>query len=112
VKAGRHQIGIVPRHPGDRAGHPLGNAKSGVLILAIEKGTLHAGIEAAPAKGVHVVGNAPSSMQRGVDRAVEHASGVSQPLIEARLVGSMVPRSVMPKEHPAAAKNVTAIRTY
>jgi hypothetical protein len=110
VKAGRHQIGIVPSHRGDREGHPLGTAKSGVLILAIEKGTLHAGIEAAPAKGVHVVGNAPSSMQRGVDRAVEHASGVSQPLIEARLVESMVPRSVLPKEHPAAAKNVTAIR--
>ena len=110
VKAGRHQIGIVPRHPGDRAGHPPGNAKSGVLILAMEKGTLHAGMEAAPAKGVHVVGNAPNSMQHGVDRAVEHASGVSRPLIEARLVESMVPRSVLPKEHPAAAKNVTAIR--
>lgn len=49
-------------------------------------------------------------MQHGVDRAVEHASGVSRPLIEARLVESMVPRSVLPKEHPAAAKNVTAIR--
>jgi len=110
VKAGHHQIGIVPRHPGDRAGHPLGNAKSDVLILAMEKGTLHAGIEAAPAKGVHVVGNAPSSMQHGVDRAVERASGVSQPLIEARLVESIVPRSVLPKEHPATAKNVTAIR--
>jgi hypothetical protein len=110
VKAGHHQIGIVPRHPGDRAGHPLGNAKSGVLILAMEKGTLHAGIEAAPAKGVHVLGNAPSSMQHNVDRAVERASGVSQPLIEARLVESMVPRSVLPKEHAAAVKNVTAIR--
>jgi len=110
VKAGHHQIGIVPRHPGDRAGHPQGNAKSDVLILAMEKGTLHAGIEAAPAKGVHIVGNAPSSMQHGVDRAVERASGVSQPLIEARLIESMVPRSVLPKEHPATAKNVTAIR--
>jgi hypothetical protein len=110
VKAGHHRIGVVPRHPGDRAGHPLGNAKSGVLILAMEKGTLHAGIEAAPAKGVDVVGNVPSSMQHGVDRAVEHASGVSQPLIEARLIESLVPRSVLPKEHPAAAKNVTAIR--
>jgi hypothetical protein len=110
VKAGHHQIGIVPRHPGDRAGHPLGNAKSDVLILAMEKGTLHAGIEAALAKGVHIVGNAPSSMQHGVDRAVERASGVSQPLIEARLIESMVPRSVLPKEHPATAKNVTAIR--
>jgi hypothetical protein len=110
VKAGHHQIGIVPRHPGDRAGHPQGNAKSDVLILAMEKGTLHAGIEAAPAKGVHIVGNAPSSMQHGIDRAVERASGVSQPLIEARLIESMVPRSVLPKEHPATAKNVTAIR--
>lgn len=110
VKAGRHQIGIVPRQPGDRSGHPLGNAKSGVLTLAIEKGSLHAGIERAPAKGVHVVSNVPNSMQHAVDRAVERGSGVSQPTIEAKLVETMVPRGVLPWEHPAAAKNVTAIR--
>jgi hypothetical protein len=110
VKLGRLEIGIVPRHPGDRAGHPLNNAKSGILVLAVEKGTMRASVESEPPKGVHVVGNVPSSMQHGVDRAVEHASGVSQPLIEARLVESMVPRSVLPNEHAAAEKNVTAIR--
>lgn len=110
VKAGHHQIGIVPRHPEDRAGHPPVNAKSGILVLTAEKQILRASIESAPAKGVHVVNNVPSSTQHGVDRAVEHASSVAQPLIEARLVETMVPRSVLPREHPAAANSVTAIR--
>ena len=110
VKAGHHQIGIVPRHPGDRSGHPLSNAKSGILVLALQKGTLRASVEGEAAKGVRVVDNVPGSMQRGVDHAIEHASGVAQPVIEAKLVQSMVPRGVVMKEHSAAQKNVSAIR--
>lgn len=110
VKLAHRQIGIVPRHPGDRSGYPLGNAKSGILVLDLEKGTLHAGLENAPAKGVQAVSSVPASLQHGVDRAVEHASSVAQPQIEARLVESLVPRSMLPKDHPVSAKDVTAIR--
>lgn len=109
VKFGHHRIGFVPRHPGDRAGQPIAKPKSGILTLTMERGTLRAGIEAPPAKGVHVVGNVPGSMQHAVDRAVEHASSVERPVIEAKLVESMVPHGVFERSHGAAPRNVTAI---
>ena len=106
VKAGKHGIGIVPRHPLDKTGHPL-NAKSGILVLTSAKGHLQAGVEREPSNGVKVVANMPRSMERGL---MDNAPRVSQPVIEAKLATSIVPKSVLSAAHVEAEKNLTAAR--
>ena len=107
VKAGRHGIGIVPRSPLDKTGHPPVNAKSGILTLAPEKGHLQAEVEREPSNGVKVVASMPRGMERGL---MENAPRVSQPVIEAKLATSIVPKSVLSTAHAEAEKNVTAAR--
>jgi hypothetical protein len=107
VKAGKHGIGIVPRNPLDKAGHAPVNAKSGILLLASQRGHLQAGVEREPSNGVKVVANMPRGMQRGM---MESAPRVSQPAIEAKLATSIVPKSVLSAAHLQAEKNMTAAR--
>ena len=107
VKVGRHGIGIVPRHPQDQKGKPPINAKSGILVLVAEKGRLQAEVRPTPSKGIQVVAGPRSGIERGL---MANAPRVAQPVIEARLAESIVPRGVLGAEHIEAQKNVTAIR--
>jgi FecR protein len=111
VKTGHHRVGIVPRHPQDQIGHRLLNAKSGILVLATEKGKLQAGVQPVPSKGVHVVEGVPRGMERGVERAVmENAPRVTQPVIEMKLAEAILPRGVLGAGHAEGQKSVTTIR--
>ncbi len=107
VKAGNHGIGIVPRHPLDKTGHAPLNAKSGILVLASAKGHLQAGVERGPSNGVKVVANLPAGMERGL---LDNAPRVSQPVIEAKLATSIVPKSVLSAAHVEAEKDLTVAR--
>jgi hypothetical protein len=107
VKAGKHGIGLVPRHPLDKTGHSPVNARSGILLLTSANGHLQAGVEREPSNGVKVVANMPRGMERGL---TENAPRVSQPVIEAKLATSIVPKSVLSTAHVEAEKNLTAAR--
>jgi hypothetical protein len=111
VKTGHHQVGIVPRHPQDQIGHRPLSAKSGILVLATEKGKLQAGVQPVPSKGVHVVESVPRGMERGVERGVmENAPRVTQPVIEMKLAEAILPRGALGAGHAEGQKSVTAIR--
>jgi hypothetical protein len=107
VKVGRHEIGIVPRHPLDQKGHPLVNAKSGVLVLAVEKGKLQAGVQSAPSKGIQLLAKPPSGLERGL---LVNAPRVAQPVIQARLTENLLPHGTLSAVRTGEQKNVTAIR--
>ena len=107
VKTGKHGIGIVPRHPGDEKGKPLGNAKSGVLVLTAEKGKLQAGQEPAPNKGIQLVAKASTGIERGL---LENAPRVSQPVIEGKFAATILPHGTVSAGHIENSKNLTAIR--
>ena len=107
VRAGKLAIGIVPRHPLDKPGHAPMNAKSGILLLASAKGHLQAVVEREPSNGVKVVANMPRGMARGLTENAPHAS---QPVIQAKLATSIMPKSVLSAAHVEAEKNLTAAR--
>ena len=107
VKTAKHGIGIVPRHPGDEKGKPLGNAKSGVLVLTAEKGKLQAEQEPAPSKGIQLVAKASTGIERGL---LESAPRVSQPVIEGKFAAAILPHGTVSAGHIGNSKNLTAIR--
>lgn len=107
VKVGRHQIGIVPRHPLDQKGHPLVNAKSEVLVLAVEKGKLQAGVQSTPCKGIQLLAKPPAGLERGL---LQNAPRVAQPVIQARLTENILPHGTLSAVRTGEQKNVTAIR--
>jgi hypothetical protein len=101
VKAKGHGFGFVPRHESDQKGHPPANSKSGVMVLAMDKGHLRAELQDAPTKV-----RERDSVPNGMARAILHtAPRVSQPTIEAKMASA-----VLPTQHGAATKTVTAIR--
>jgi uncharacterized membrane protein YgcG len=107
VKVGHHEIGILPRHPLESRGKPLVNAKSGILVLAVEKGQVQARVQPVSSKGVHTVGSVP----RGIERELmESAPRVMAPVIEAKMVEAILPRGVLGAGHAAGQTNVTVIR--
>lgn len=111
VKTGHHQVGILPRLQQDQIGHRLLSAKSGIFVLATEKGKLQAGVQPVPSKGVPVVESVPWGMERGVERrAMENAPRVAQPVIEMKLAEAILPRGVLGAGHAHGQNSVTAIR--
>jgi len=107
VKVGHHEIGILPRHPQEPKGKPVVNAKSGILVLAVDKGQLQAGVQRVPSKGVQTVRSVPRGIERGLRESVPR---VTAPVIEAKMVEAILPRGVLGAEHAEGQKNVTAIR--
>ena len=103
-------IGIVPRHPNDKPGRPPVNAKNGVMVLAMAKGHLQAGMEPMPSRGLTMEPHVPWNMLRSVQHEVETAPRVERPVIEAKMSESFLPKGLAPVEHGGGAKNVTAIR--
>jgi uncharacterized membrane protein YgcG len=107
VKVGRHQIGIVPRHPLDQKGKPPVNAKSEILVLAVEKGRIQAGVQPVPTKGVHVVASVPRGVERGL---VESAPRVAQPVIQARVLEDVAEHGSQSARQGSEQKTPTVIR--
>jgi hypothetical protein len=106
VKVKGHGIGFVPRHAADVKGHPV-NAKSGIFVLAAEKGHVQAGVEAEPSKGVHEVANVPQGLAREFAQSTPH---VAQPTIEGRTASAILPKGTLVSSHASTVKNVSAIR--
>jgi len=105
VKVKGHGIGLVPRHPLDREGHPPENAKTGVLVLTAEKGLLKAGVE-PPATGLEQATRVPREFQRGM---TSRAPRATPPIIEAKMASALLPRGTLSPQQMATMKNVSAI---
>jgi hypothetical protein len=105
VKVKGHGIGLVPRHPLDREGHPPENAKTGVLVLTAEKGLLKAGVE-PPATGLEQATRVPREFQRGM---TSRAPRATPPIIEAKMASAILPKGTLSPQQMATMKNVSAI---
>jgi hypothetical protein len=106
VKVKGNAIGLVPRHPLDRPGHPPVNAKSGILVLTAEKGVLKAAVEPAPGKEVQEATSVPRAIQRGAASGAPH---VAQPVIEAKMAAAILPKGTLSAQQTATMKNVNAV---
>lgn len=103
-----HGVGIVPRHPLDRTGRPPVNAKAGLLTLTLNKGHVQPGLAPAPVKAVQWT----SQLPRGMDHPLaQSAPRVAQPVLQARLAESIMPRGILVSAGRAEpARNLSAIR--
>jgi FecR protein len=107
AKVKEHGIGFVPRHAADVKGHSLVDVRSGIFVIAAEKGHVQTGVEVAePGKGVHEEGSVPQGMVREL---AQSAPRVAQPVIEARTASAILPKGTLVTSS-AAAKNISAIR--
>jgi hypothetical protein len=103
----KHGIGIIPKHPLDVKGKPPINAKSGIFVLVAQKGQLHAEVQPPPTKGIQLLENPPSRLERGL---MQSAPRVTPPAIQAKLNENVLPHGILSVARTGEAKNVTDIR--
>jgi uncharacterized membrane protein YgcG len=103
-------IGIIPKHPLDEKGKTPINAKSGILVLAMEKGQLRAETQSIPPKGIQFLENPPSRLDARFDHGlVANAPRVAPPVIQAKLNENILPHEILTAARTGETRNLTNI---